>query len=192
MALPRLLAFSGSTRNGSYNQAVLDVAVRAARDEGADVTAISLKDYPMPLFSADLEAESGIPESVKELKARFLEADGLILASPEYNSAFSPLLKNTIDWCSRAESDVEPPLAAYSGKTALLLAASPGALGGLRGLYALRTLLQNIGITVYAEMLAVRSVYELVDESGALSDPKWIAKIEGLASDYASFAEKLS
>lgn len=188
---PSLLAFSGSTRKGSYNTALITAAANFATTAGASVELLDLADYPLPLFNADLENEHGLPGGVPELKAKFRAADGFLIASPEYNSAFSPLLKNTIDWCSRAESDDEPPLSAYAGKTALLLAASPGALGGLRGLQSLRALLQNINVTVYAEMLAVRSAHEVFDESGTIQDPKWESRIESLVASYVDFSGKL-
>ena len=192
MTPPSLVAFSGSTRRGSYNSAILDVAVAAARSAGATVDHLDLADYVLPLFNQDLESAEGLPEAARQLKAKFRAADGFILASPEYNSAFSPLLKNPIDWCSRAESDDQPAHAAYAGKSALLLSASPGALGGLRGLTVLRSLLQNIQVTVYPEMLSVRAAYEVVDDKGVLTDEKWVTKIKGLTANYVAFAGKLT
>ena len=192
MNKPKLIAFAGSTRQGSLNRAVVSAAVEHAREAGAEVELIELSDFELPIYNGDLESEKGIPAAAIALKKKFLEADGFIIASPEYNSAFSPLLKNTIDWCSRAESDDEPPLAAYAGKYALLLAASPGALGGLRGLYALRTLLQNISVTVFPDMLAVRSAYDVVGDDGSIVDDSWNKKIKNLASDFVGFASKLA
>lgn len=184
----KLAALAGSTRSGSYNRAVLACAAEAAEAAGAQVDRIDLRDFPMPIFQQDEEAAGGLPESVRELKRRLLDADGLVIASPEYNSSYPPLLKNAIDWCSRAADDDEPPLAVYRGKTALLVAASPGALGGLRGLSALRTLLQNIGVAVYPEFVAVRSAHEAVDDAGALSDAKWRQRIAKAAKAYVGFA----
>ncbi len=192
MTQPKLVAFSGSTRQGSYNTAILKAAVNAASEAGAEVDLLDLRDFELPLFNQDIEAGGGLPEAARQLKARFRRADGFILASPEYNSAFSPLLKNTIDWCSRAESDDEAPLAAYAGKCALLLSASPGALGGLRGLYSLRILLQNIQVTVYPEMLSVRSAHQVIGADGNLTDAQWSAKIKNLTEAYVSFAGKLA
>ncbi|MEM7601850.1 MAG: NAD(P)H-dependent oxidoreductase [Verrucomicrobiota bacterium] len=190
MSSLKLIAFSGSTRRGSFNTALAKAAATAATSAGAEVEFIDLADYPFPIFNEDLESEQGLPLGVSELKAKFSAADGFIIASPEYNSAFSPLMKNTIDWCSRAESEDEPPLSAYSGKTALLLAASPGALGGLRGLYTMRNLLQNIGVTVFADILAVRSAYQVFGEQGEVIDEKWATKISDLAQSYVGFASR--
>ena len=191
MTTPKLIALAGSTRRGSFNRAILAPAVSAASDAGAEVTLIDLNDFVLPLYHQNLEDDEGIPEAAKQLKALFRAADGLIFASPEHNSTYSALLKNTIDWCSRAESDDEPPLVAYAGKSAVLFSASPGPLGGLRGLFALREMLQNLRVTVYSEILAVRSAHEVVKD-GVLADAKWSKKIGDLARDYVAFATKLA
>ena len=124
MPSPKLIALSGSARRGSLNRAVLATAAIAASSAGAEITLVDLNDYELPLFNQDLEDAEGMPDAAKRLKALFRAADGFILASPEHNSSYSALLKNTIDWCSRAESDDEPPLVAFVGKSALLLAGS--------------------------------------------------------------------
>jgi len=191
MNSPSLVAFAGSTRRGSFNRAILATAAAAAERAGASVDRIDLGDCPLPLFDQDLEASQGLPDAARELKRRFLQADGFILASPEYNSSLSPLMKNVIDWCSRSETEDEPPLAAYDGKSALLLAASPGPLGGLRGLHSLRAVLQNIGVTVHPDTLAVRSAHERI-EDGELVDDRWRQKVETLAEEYVGFAARLA
>lgn len=191
MPSPKLIALSGSARRGSLNRAVLSTAAIAASSTGAEITLVDLNDYELPVFNQDLEDARGLPEAAKKLKALFRAADGFILASPEHNSTYSALLKNTIDWCSRAENDDEPPLAAFAGKSAVLLAASPGPLGGLRGLFALRELLQNLRVTVHPEMLAVRSANEAITD-GVVTDAKWSKKIGDLMKDYVAFARKLA
>ena len=133
MTQPKITAFAGSLRTGSFNKKLLALAAAAARTAGAEVTTVDLRDLALPLFDQDLEAASGLPEGAKKFKALLRASDGLLIASPEYNSSLTAVLKNAIDWASRAESDDEPPLAAYRGKTAALCSASPGALGGLRG-----------------------------------------------------------
>jgi len=188
--MPRLLAFAGSARKGSFNHAVARAAAQSARSAGADVELIDLADYALPLFDADLESAEGMPEHARRLKEQFRAADGFLVASPEYNSAYSPLMKNTIDWCSRPESNEEPPLAAYEGKSAVLLSASPGPLGGLRGLYALRDLFLNIGVTVYPDLLAIRSAHHVIGDDGSIIDPKWSEKIEDLTHAFVAFAER--
>jgi chromate reductase, NAD(P)H dehydrogenase (quinone) len=191
MPSPKLIALSGSARRGSLNRAVLATAAIAASSAGAEITLVDLNDYELPLFNQDFEDADGLPEAAKRLKSLLRNADGFILASPEHNSTYSALLKNTIDWCSRAESDDEPPLVAFAGKSAVLLAASPGPLGGLRGLFALRELLQNLRVTVHPEILAVRSAHEVIT-GGAVTDAKWTKKIGDLVKDYVAFAGKLA
>lgn len=191
MPSPKLIALSGSARRGSLNRAVLATAAIAASSAGAEITLVDLNDYELPLFNQDLEDAEGMPDAAKRLKALFRNSDGFILASPEHNSTYSALLKNTIDWCSRAESDDEPPLVAFSGKSAVLLAASPGPLGGLRGLFALRELLQNLRVTVHPGILAVRSAHEVITD-GVVTDAKWAKMIGDLVKDYVAFAGKLA
>ncbi|MCB1134363.1 MAG: NAD(P)H-dependent oxidoreductase, partial [Verrucomicrobiae bacterium] len=129
MKTPRILAFGGSLRAGSHNQRLAAIAAEGARKAGADVTLIALRDHPLPFYDQDLEDESGMPENAAKLKALFAAADGFLIASPEYNSSYTAVLKNTIDWVSRATSDDEPPLSVFKGKTAAILAASPGGYG---------------------------------------------------------------
>ena len=112
MTPPKILAFAGSARTGSYNQKLLTAAAEYARSAGATVTVVSLRDFALPLFDQDLEAAQGMPAGAKQFKGLLREHDGFLIASPEYNSSFTPLLKNAIDWASRAETKEEPPLAA--------------------------------------------------------------------------------
>lgn len=190
MATPKILAFAGSTRAGSLNKKLVQFAAAAARDAGAEVTFIDLRDLALPLFDQDLEAAEGLPEGARRFKALLREHDGFLIASPEYNSSFTPVLKNAIDWASRAESDDEPPLSAFTGKTAALLAASPGALGGLRGLVHLRSLLGNIGVIVLPGQVAVPTAHEAFDESGNIKDKRQSAQVTQLARSLADFLKK--
>src|SRR5690349_9356508 len=148
MTTPRILAFGGSLRRDSFNQKVAAIAAAGAREAGAQVTLIALRDFPLPVLDQDVEDATGMPENAKKLKTLFREHHGLLISSPEYNSSISGALKNVIDWVSRQETDDEPSLSALSGKSAVLMSASPGALGVLRGLVTVRSILGNIGITV--------------------------------------------
>jgi chromate reductase len=190
MTQPRILAFAGSARNDSYNRKLVQVTANAARGAGADVTLVELKDYPLPLFDEDLEREGGAPENATKLKQLFLEHDGLLISSPEYNSSISPLLKNTIDWVSRGVEG-EPPLAAYRGKVATLMSASPGGLGGLRGLVHVRSILSSIGVIVLPDQLAISRAFEAFDADGALKDAKQKARVEALAASLTEVLAKL-
>jgi len=157
--MPKILAFAGSTRKESYNRALIKIAAGFA-----DVTLIELSDFPLPIYNGDYEEASGIPENAQKLKRLFLDHDALLLSCPEYNGSITPLLKNTIDWVSRKEGD-EPPLAAYRGKVAALLAAAPGSLGGLRGLVHVRAILGGIGVLVIPQQLAVPRANEGFDDA---------------------------
>ena len=168
--MTKILAFAGSSRKDSFNKKLLSIAAQGAVSAGAEVTIIDLADYPAPIFNQDLEMKHGIPDKAREFKNLLIAHDGFLIASPEYNSGFSPLLKNMIDWASRKESDNEPPLQAYKGKFAVIMAISPGALGGLRGLVFLRMLLNNIGVTVLPEQLAVPLANKAFADDGSLVD----------------------
>src|SRR3954447_11749610 len=186
---PRILAFAGSLRRESYNKKLVPIAAKAVRDAGAEVTLIDLEDFPLPLFDQDLEAGQGMPENGAKLKQLFIDHDGLLVASPEYNSSVTAVLKNAIDWVSRPAPG-EPPLVAFKGKVATLMSASTGALGGLRGLVHLRSILGNIGVIVLPDQIAVARTHEAFQPDGSLSDPKQQAAIETLGKTLASFLMK--
>ncbi len=192
MPAPKIVVFAGSTRSGSVNKKLARVAADAATAAGADATLVDLRDLALPLYDGDLEDAQGLPEGAKKLKGLLKESAGFIIASPEYNSSITAVLKNAIDWASRAETDEEPPLAAFRGKVALLLSASPGALGGLRGLVHLRSVLGNIGVIVLPDQLAVGSAYEAFDEAGKLKDEKRAKQVSGLVCGLVNVVKKLA
>lgn len=186
MTQPKILAFGGSLRAGSFNRKAAALAAEGARAAGAEVTLIALRDYPLPLFDEDLESAEGMPENARKLKELFLAHDGLLIASPEYNSSTSAALKNAIDWVSRATSEGEPPLAAFSGKTAAILAASPGGYGGARGLAALRPLLENIKVTVIEPQVTIPEAHKVIGSDGSFSDDAIAAKVRDLGASLAA------
>ena len=188
---PRILVFGGSLRRDSFNQKLAKIAADGARAAGAEVTLIALRDFPLPVFDEDLETAVGKPDPAVKLKALFRNHHGLIIASPEYNSSVSAALKNAIDWVSRADSDDEPALSALSGKSAVICATSPGALGGLRGLVHLRSILGNIGITVLPDQVAVGNAYQAFKDDGSLADEKQAERIRKLGATLASHLKKL-
>lgn len=190
--MPKLLAFSGSSRKGSFNSRLVAIAADGAEAAGADVTRIDLGDFPMPLYNQDLEASEGLPEAACEFKNLMIEHDAFLIASPEYNSAFSPLLKNSLDWASRSEAEGEPPLQAFRGKVASLMAASPGALGGLRGLVFLRMMLGNLGVIVLPDQLAIREAYKAFSDDGSLLDPNQQQAIRELGANTVKRVRQLS
>ena len=192
--MPKFLAFAGSSRKDSFNRKLIRIAAEGARDAGAEVEVIDLLDFPMPIFNQDLESAEGMPEKAREFKELMVEHDGFLIASPEYNGSFSPLLKNSIDWASRTESEGEAPLAAFRGKTAVLMAASPGSYGGMRGLIFLRMLLSNLGLILLPEQVTVPFAFRAFDESGSLVDEKQHRAVFGLGLRLAEFytARKLA
>ncbi|MCA9096077.1 MAG: NAD(P)H-dependent oxidoreductase [Planctomycetaceae bacterium] len=185
----RVLAFSGSLRKDSFNQKLVRIASEAAKQAGAEVTLINLCDYPLPVFDQDLEA-AGVPENVRKLKELFLSHDGLLIASPEYNSSVTAALKNAIDWVSRGAPG-EPAVAAFRGKVAAIMSASTGALGGLRGLVHLRSILGNIQVLVLPDQVSVSGAGEAFDDLGGLQDPKRQQGIEGLGTRLVEVLMKL-
>ncbi|MFZ4536052.1 NADPH-dependent FMN reductase [Propionivibrio sp.] len=176
----RLLAISGSSRKDSVNKRLLDAAVAIARKQGAEVTVLDLRALALPLYDGDLEAASGLPEGAVRLKQAIREHHALLVASPEYNGFFTPLLKNAIDWATRPQEGFSSP---FTGKTAALLAASPGALGGIRGLPALRVLLSGIGVLVTPGQMSLPLAQQAFDEQGALLNAQQHKMLEGVVSE---------
>jgi len=182
---PRLLALAGSLRTDSINKKLIRAAGEAAQSAGGEVTLIDLRDYPLPIFDGDHEVAHGLPDNARKLKELFLAHQGLLIASPEYNSSVTAVLKNTIDWVSRPLPG-EVYLAPFHDKVAALLSASPGALGGLRGLVHLRAILGNIGVLVLPDQLAIPLAHEAFDSNGRLKDSKKQAELERIASRLVS------
>ena len=141
MPSPKILVFPGSLRTGSHNSRLAALATKEFALADADVTRISLADYPLPIYDADLAAEAGPPFNAIKLKQLVSAHRGVFIASPEYNASITPLLKNTIDWISAVRERDEPALAAYQNRVFALGAASPGRSGGMQSLIALRQVL---------------------------------------------------
>lgn len=188
---PKILAFAGSTRIESYNKKLVKIAAAGAQAAGAEVTYIDLRDLPLPLFDEDLEAQEGLPANARTLKDLLISHQGLLIASPEYNSSLTAVLKNAIDWASRPAPN-EAPLAAFAGKVATIMSASPGALGGLRGLVHLRSILGNIKVLVLPDQIAVTKAYEAFNPDGTLVDPKQQESIEKLGEGLTKILLKLN
>jgi NAD(P)H-dependent FMN reductase len=191
MTTPRILAFAGSARRESFNKKLIQIAAAGAEAGGASVTLIDLADFELPLFNQDLEAEKGLPEKAVALKKLFVEHDGLLMSCPEYNSSITPLWKNTIDWVSR-QAPGETPLAAFKGKVATIMSASPGKLGGLRGLVHVRSILGNIGAVVLPEQIAISEAAGAFTPDGKLQDAKMHESIDSLGRKLADFLKKLN
>jgi NAD(P)H-dependent FMN reductase len=187
---PRILAFAGSARAGSLNRRLVRIAADGARAAGAAVTLLELRDFPLPIYDGDLEARDGLPPHARKLKELFLAHEGLLVAAPEYNSSITPLLKNTIDWVSRSAPG-EAPLACFEGKVAALMSASPGSLGGLRGLVVVRSCLSSIRVLVLPDQVAVPQANDAFADDGALRDAKRQAAVARLGATLAQVIGKL-
>lgn len=190
MTTPRILAFSGSARRDSFNQRVVEYAARIAEKAGAEVTVLNLRDLPLPIMDQDLERDEGQPENAARLKALMAEHDAFIIGSPEYNSSLTPLLKNALDWASRKTSS-ESSLIAYDGKIAALMSASPGHLGGIRGLVHLRQVLTNLGVLVVPGQASIGGAMRALDDSGNLINEQDISRVESVVKSLLDTVRKL-
>ncbi len=183
MAAPKILVLAGSIRTGSFNARLAALAAKELALAEADVTLISLADFPMPLYDGDLEAASGPPENAYKLKRLMCLQQGVFIASPEYNASITPLLKNALDWVSRVREGREPPLAAYKGRAFALGAASNGTYGGMRSLIALRQVLElGCGALVIPEQLAVREAASAFDEMDNLRDERTAGVLQAVVN----------
>lgn len=172
----RILAFAGALRAASFNRKLLNIALAVLRDK-AEVDHLDLHEVPMPLYDGDLEEHQGPPEGAKKMKARIAAADALVIATPEYNNSVPGTLKNAIDWVSR------PPDNPLRGKVALLMGASPGAFGAVRGVMALRQVLAPLGVFVLPGSVQIALAAQAFDDGGRFTDPKNQGQVEKLCAE---------
>jgi NAD(P)H-dependent FMN reductase len=191
MITAKILAFAGSARQDSVNKKLVKIAVEGAKAAGAEVTYLDFRDLPLPLYDGDLEEAEGLPENALKLKDLMKAHQGFLIASPEYNSSITPLLKNAIDWASRSEPG-EFPLECFKDKVAALMSASPGTLGGLQGLIHVRSILSYVGVLVLPDQKAIGNAYQAFDENGNLKDEAQQTSILQLSSKLATVAAKLN
>jgi chromate reductase, NAD(P)H dehydrogenase (quinone) len=193
MAAPKILVFAGSIRTGSYNARLAALAAKELTLADAEVTQISLVDFPMPLYDGNAEAASGPPENAFKLKRLIGLQQGVFIASPEYNASITPLLKNTLDWISRVREGKEPALAAYKNRAFALGAASNGTYGGMRSLMALRQVLElGCGALVIPEQIAVREAASAFDETGNLKEERAANLLKTVATRLVDMARVLA
>lgn len=166
-AQTKVLALSGSTRSDSANKKLVIEASHIARDLGADVTYIDLRDYPIPFYDGDLEEKDGMPANAKKIRQMMIQSDVIMIASPDYNGSMTAVLKNVLDWASRSEKGGSSR-EAYKGKKFVLMSASPGWKGGVRGLAHLRTVLEFIGGTVMPQQVVVPKAFDVFNSEGHL------------------------
>lgn len=188
---PKILAFAGSTRTDSFNKKLIKVAASGAKEVGADVTVIDLRDFPMPLYDEDLEKKEGLPSNTIKLKKIMVSHQGFLISSPEYNSSISGVLKNTIDWTSRQGND-ESPMSCFKDKVAGIMSASPGGLGGLRGLVHVRAILENMGVLVIPSQVAISQAHEAFNLDGSMKDQKQEQQVKKIGANLTQMLKKLN
>ncbi len=187
---PKILAFAGSLREKSYNKRVLKVAMEGAKNAGAEVTFVDLKDYPMPLYNADLQDTQGFPPIAAAFQRLLLEHNGLLIASPEYNASLPAVLKNAIDWASRANGNVKLG-ECFKGKVAAIMTASPGAFGGIRCLAHLRDVLTILLVNTLPSEIAVAQVGGIFDgDSNEITNENVRVILEDLGVSLADMLRK--
>jgi chromate reductase len=166
----KILAFSGSLREDSYNKKLINEAAEMARQQGATVNIIDLKDFSMPFFDEDIEKAQGMPSNAKKLRAQMIASNGIIIATPEYNASLSAILKNALDWASRSE-DGKPSRDAFKGKKFALMSASQGPGGGARALAHLKAVIENAGGEVVDMQTSIPTAQSAFNSQGKLENP---------------------
>jgi NAD(P)H-dependent FMN reductase len=188
---PKILVFAGSIRTASHNARLAALVSKELAFAGADVTRISLEDYPMPIYDGDLEARSGPPANAAKLKQLMALHHGVFIASPEYNASITPLLKNTIDWISRVRERGETPLAVFKNRVFALGGASDGAYGAMRSLLALRQVLElGCGALVIPEQIAVMRASEAFDDMDNLKEERVAALLRRVVQRLTEMARE--
>jgi chromate reductase len=189
MKMAKILVLAGSTREASTNRKLARHAAEALGNAGLEAIFADLRDYPMPLYDGDLEAAEGLPPAAKTLKDLARDAEGFAVASPEYNGAYSAVLKNAIDWMSRAE-DGERALAVFSGKPVALMSASPGAAGGARVLREMRHLFEGLRMEVTEHQVSIAKAGEAFDAEGRLTRAADIESLGKMTEELAGAIRK--
>ena len=187
---PKILAFSGSLREYSYNKRVLKTAINGAEKAGAHVTYLDLRDYPLPVYDEDDEEQNGFHENARKLQALLVQHDGLLIASPEHNGSVSAALKNVIDWTSR-KGDTYERSKVFTGKFAAILTAAPGSSGGVRSLVHLRGILTSVGVNVLAAEVAVPYVASKFEgDGGEMIDERMKQRLDTLGASLVAILRR--
>ena len=190
--IPKILVFAGSVRTGAYSGRTADVAQKELAVQGAEVTRISLADYPLPILNQDLEKEEGIPETAVKLGRLIAAHDGLLIATPEYNGSIPPLLKNTIDWVSLVRKDGGRPVRPLAGKVAGLCSSSNGHFAGIRCINHLRAVLVRCQMEVATPECSVPEGSNAFDEDGNFRDERLHKSMEHLCRTLIETSRLLS
>nr|WP_244327912.1 NAD(P)H-dependent oxidoreductase [Roseibium sp. RKSG952] len=175
------MVFSGSARSGSHNVKLAALVKKHLALADAQVTQISLADYPLPLYDGDLEDNDGVPENARKLKRVIQGHDGVFIACPEYNAGITPLLKNALDWVSRVKDPDAGGVSVFKGRVFALGAASPGNFGGMRGLIGTRSILEvGLGALVLPEMVSIPGAGAAFDVNGGLANERAAKQLQSM------------
>jgi chromate reductase len=192
MAVPKILIIPGSLRTGSSNAKLAALAAKEFLLAEAEVTRISLEDYALPLFDGDFTADS-IPSAAVQLKRMLLAHQGVFICCPEYNASVPPLIKNAIDWVTRVRDRGEPPNTMFKGRAFAIASVSRAAHGGIRGLMALRQILElGCGALVIPEQVAVAHADQAFDQRDNLKDEAAGAALKALVRQLVELASVMS
>jgi len=188
----KILVIPGSLRTGSHNVKLAAAAAYEFVQAGADVTRLSLGDFPLPIYDGDLQAKSGVPKHAVNLKRMISAHHGVLLVTPEYNSSVPPLVKNTIDWLSRVQDANEARGQVFRGRPFAIAAASQGRLGGTRVLAALRLILSACHATVIPNQLALSFADQAYDDMDRLKNSADIEALKALVRQLVNFSQHLT
>jgi NAD(P)H-dependent FMN reductase len=191
MSALKILVIPGSLRTGSLNARLAAVAAHAIAQVGAEVTRISLSDFPLPIYDGDLQARSGVPKNAVNLKRMIGANHGVLIVTPEHNSSVPALVKNTIDWVSRVQDPHETRGQVFRDRAFAIAAASAGRLGGTRALSALRLILTACHATVVPNQLALSFADEAYDDMERLKHPADIEAMGAMLRQLIEFSQRM-
>jgi chromate reductase, NAD(P)H dehydrogenase (quinone) len=187
----KILVIPGSLRTGSLNTKLAAVAAHRLAQAGADVTRLSLADFPLPIYDGDLQTKSGVPKHAIDLKRMIGAHHGVLIVTPEYNASVPPLVKNTIDWVSRVQDTHESRGQVFRGRAFAIAAASHSRLGGARSLAALRLILSACQALVIPNQLALAFADEAYDDMERLKHPPDIEALGALVRQLIDVSQRL-
>jgi chromate reductase len=191
MSALKILVIPGSLRTGSLNARLAAAAAYQFAQMGADVSRISLGDFPLPLYDGDLQTKSGVPKNAVNLKRMMSAHHGVLIVTPEYNSSVPPLVKNTIDWVSRVHDAHETRGQVFRQRAFAIAAASEGRLGGTRALAALRLILSACHATVIPNQLALSFADLAYDDMDRLKHAADIEALNALVRQLIDFSQHM-
>jgi chromate reductase len=192
MAAPKILIIPGSLRSGSHNAKLAMAAADEFTRADAEVTRISLADFPLPIYDGDLQARSGVPINAINLKRMIGAHQGVLIVTPEYNSSIPALVKNTIDWITRVQDPHEMRGQVFREKPFAIAAASQSRLGGTRALAALRLILTACHAAVIPNQLALSFADDAYDDMDRLKNQADIDALKGLVRQLIEVSQRMT